>query len=149
MLANPAGQPDDLLIAAGQLVVTGPVATVGYAQVIVAGQLVAPAASRETLEPRVQVQGQTVWYRGDEPRIFYEDARVGPDFFRLLDRPVSLILFENLTVEPGVTESMLREKVTEIAMFEDLIAPAELVGVLQVLTTDAFGTIRIDDGPGR
>jgi hypothetical protein len=148
-LANPGGQPADILVAAGQVVVTGPVTTVGYAQVFVAGQLVAPAASREMLEPRVQVQGQAAWYRADEPRVFYEDTRVGPDFFRLLDHPVSLVLFEDLTIAPGVTESMVREKVTDIALFEDLMAPAELVPVLQVLATDAFGEIRADDGPGR
>ena len=77
MLANPAGEVSDILIAAGQVIVTGPVPTVGYAQVIVAGQLIAPEASREALEPRIQVTGQAVWYRGDPPRILLEDIRVG------------------------------------------------------------------------
>ena len=53
MLANPAGEPDDILIATGQVVVTGSVSTVGYRQVVVAGQLIAPAASRDLLEPRM------------------------------------------------------------------------------------------------
>ena len=43
---------------------------------------------------------------------------------------------------------MLREKVTGISVFGDVTGPPELVGALQVLTTDAFGTIRAADGQG-
>jgi hypothetical protein len=148
MLANPAGEPADVLIAAGQVVVTGQVAAVGYAQVIVAGQLIAPESGRELLEPRLQAQGQTVWYRADSPRIIFEDTRVGPDFFRLLDQPVSLVVLGDLSIAPGVTEAMVREKITDIVLLGDLTAPAGLVPVFQVLATDAFGAIRADDGPG-
>jgi hypothetical protein len=148
MLANPAGQADDMLIAAGQVVITGEVTTVGYRQVIVAGQLAAPAASRDVIEPRAQVQGQAAWYRGEDPRVFYGDISLGPDFFRLLDHPVSLVVLGDLTITPGVTEAMMREKVTGISVFGDATAPSGLVGALQALTTDAFGDIRADDGPG-
>ena len=148
MLANSAGQPDDLLIAAGQVVVTGPVTTVGYRQVIIAGQVAAPAASRDVIEPRVQIQGQAGWYRGDDPRVFYEDTALGPDFFRLLDQPVSLVVLGDLTIADGVTEAAMREKVTGICVFGDVTAPPGLVGVVQALTTDAFGSIRASDGPG-
>ena len=148
ILANPAGQPDDVLIAAGQVVVTGPVTSVGYAQVLVAGQLVAPAASREMLEPRIQAQGQSAWYRSDDPRIIIEDTRLGPDFFRLLDHPVSLVVLADLSITPGVTEAAVLEKVADIVLLGDLTAPGDLVPVLQVLAVDAFGAIRADDGPG-
>jgi len=148
MLANPAGQADDMLIAAGQVVVTGNVTTVGYRYVIVAGQLAAPEASRDAIEPRIQVQGQAGWYRGDDPRIFHDDTSLGPDFFRLLDQPVSLVVLGDLTITAGVTEAMMREKVTGICVFGDATAPPELVGVLQALATDAFGAIRASDGPG-
>jgi hypothetical protein len=147
-LANSAGGRDDVLLAAGQVVLTGPIATVGYAQVVVAGQLIAPAASREVLEPRLQVQGQVVWARSDEARVFTDDTEVGPDFFRLLDQPVSLVLLGDLTITAGVTEAMLREKVTDIVLLGDVTAPAEVVPMLQVLAVDALGTIRASDGPG-
>jgi len=147
-LANPAGQPDDILVAVGQVAVSGPVATVGYAQVIVVGQFIAPEASRDVLEPRMQVQGQVAWYRSDDPRLIFEDTRLGPDFFRLLDHPVSLLVFGDLSIAPDVTESMVREKVTDIVLFGDVTAPAELVGLLQVLVTDAYGSIRAAGGPG-
>ena len=147
-LANPAGQPEDVLLAAGQVVVTGPVTSVGYAQVIVTGQLVAPAAGREVLEPRMQVHGQSAWYRSDDPRVIVEDTRFGPDFFRLLDHPVSLVVLADLSIAPGVTETKLQEKEADNILQSDLTAPADLVPALQVLATDAFGTIRADDGPG-
>ena len=137
-----------MLIAAGQVVISGEVTTVGYRQVIIAGQLAAPAASRDVIEPRAQVQGQAAWYRGDDPRVFYDDIALGPDFFRVLDHPVSLVVLGDLTIAAGVTEAMMREKVTGLYVFGDATAPPGLVGVLQALTTDAFGAIRASDGPG-
>lgn len=148
ILANSAGQPDDMLIAAGQVVIAGEIATVGYRQVIIAGQLAAPAASRDVIEPRAHVQGQALWYRGEDPRVFSGDATLGPDFFRLLDHPVSLVVLGDLTITAGVTEPMLREKITGISVSGDAMAPSELVGMLQVLAGDVFGEILASDGPG-
>ena len=51
MFANPTGGPDDVLVVAGQLVVTGPVAKVGYRRVVVAGQMVAPRDSQACSAP--------------------------------------------------------------------------------------------------
>jgi hypothetical protein len=110
-----AGQANDMLIAAGQVVITGEVTTVGYRQVLIAGQLAAPAASRDVIEPRAQVQGQVAWYQGNDPRVFHDDTSLGPDFFRLLDHPVSLVVLGDLTITAGVTEAMMREKITGIS----------------------------------
>ena len=148
MLANHAGQAGDMLIAAGQVVISGEVTTGGYRQVIIAGQLAAPAASRDVIEPRAQVQGQVAWYRGDDPRVFYDDLTLGPDFFRVLDHPVSLVVLGDLTIAEGVTEAIVREKVTSLNVFGNVTAPAAIVGVLQALATDVFGVIRASDGPG-
>lgn len=147
-LANAAGTPDDILLAAGQTVVTGSVSSVGYAQVIAAGQLFAPAASREVLEPRIQTLGQSAWYLSDDPRVFFQDAHLGPDFFRLLDHRISLIVMAGVSFTAGVTEAAVQEKVADIINFGSLTAPADLVPVLQVLTTDNFGSIQADDGSG-
>lgn len=124
------GAADDVLIITGMLIitsaVTGPVprrihvvgtvlaprgSEAGYRYVIIAGQLAAPEASRDAIEPRIQVQGQAAWYRGDNPRVFHDDTSLGPDFFRLLDHPASLVVLGDLTIAEGVTEAMLREKV--------------------------------------
>lgn len=148
MLANTAGKPDDMLIVAGQVTVTGEVTAIGYQRVIIAGQVAAPEASRGALEPAVQIQGQVCWYEGDDPRVFMSDSSLGPDYFRLLDHRVSLVVFGSLSIAAGVTETMLLEKVAGIALFGDVTAPPELLGAVQVLATDVFGDIRASDGPG-
>jgi hypothetical protein len=43
---------------AGQLIVTGPVAKVGYRRIVVAGQVLAPQDSQPVLGPAVIVKGQ-------------------------------------------------------------------------------------------
>ena len=151
VLANPAGQPDDILVVAGQVVVTGEVTSVGYRTTIIAGQLAAPAASRDALEPVIQIQGQAIWYDGANPRVYNGDARIGPDFLRLLDAPATLVVLGDLIIEEGVTEAALREKLSGLAVFGDVIAPAELIGAVQVVATDILGDItasgRASDGP--
>lgn len=144
--ANPAGQPDDILVVAGQIVVTGPVTKVGFAKVIVGGQFVAPAASQDVLEPWLEAGGQIAWYRGDNPWVAMESTALGPDFFRLLNEPISLVVMDTVTIQSGVTEDAVREKVVGITLFDDIVAPPELVSVLQALTTDALGSIRVADG---
>lgn len=146
MLANRAGRPDDMLIVAGQVAVTGEVDTVGYRNVIIAGQVAAPEASRDAIESAVAVQGQVCWYKGDDPHVFMSDASLGPDFFRLLDHRISLVVFGSLSIGAGVTEATLLEKVAGIALFGDITAPPELLGAVQVLATDVFGDIRASDG---
>jgi hypothetical protein len=148
MLANPAGSREDIFVAAGQVVVTGEVTTVGYRSVVISGQFAGPAASRDAIEPVAHIQGQAAWYEGDSPRVFNADATLTPEFFRALDHPVGLVVFGGLAVAAGVTETMLREKITSVIVFGDATAPPELVGVLQALATDVFGDIRASDGPG-
>jgi hypothetical protein len=148
LLANPAGQPDDILVVAGQVVVTGQVTSVGYRTAIIAGQLAAPTASRDVLEPTIQVQGQVIWYEGANPRVYNGDARLGPDFFRLLDAPTALVVLGDLIIEEGVTEAALREKFDGLAVFGDVIAPAELIGAVQIAATDVLGDIKASDRAG-
>ena len=141
ILANAAGRPDDILVAAGEVVITGEITSVGYALTLIAGQLAAPAASRDVLEPAIQTQGQVTWYEGANPRVFNGSASIGPDFLRLLAGPTSLVVLGDLTIEETVTEAAMQEKVAGLAVFGDVIAPAGLVGVVQFLATDVFGDI--------
>jgi hypothetical protein len=141
VLANSAGRPDDVLVVAGQVVVTGEVTTVGYRTAVIAGQLAAPAASRDVLEPAVQIQGQVIWYEGANPRVYNGDAQLNADFLRLLDAPIALVVLGDLNVADDVTEAALREKISAIAVFGDVIAPPPLIGMMQVLATEVFGDI--------
>jgi hypothetical protein len=146
-LANRTGEPSDILIAAGQVVVTGEVGPIGYHQIFVAGQMLAPEAAQGELETRTETQGQTVWYRSADPRIFYDAVELGPDYFRLLDHPISLITLGDLTIGSGVTIDLLRENVADLVVLGDVRAPAEAVPAVQVLATAILGQIRVADGP--
>ena len=149
VLANAAGRPDDILVVAGEVVVTGEITTVGYRTALIAGQLAAPAASRDVLEAAIEVQGQSTWYEGANPRVFNGSTQLGPDFLRLLDPPAALIVLGDLTVEEGVTEAALLEKLAGLTVFGDVIAPAGLIGAVQVLATDVFGAIKASEAGSR
>lgn len=146
-LANHGGEPGDILVAAGQLIITGGVETIGYGQIFAAGQVIAPEAAQGELESRMDTQGQMLWYRSGDPRVLYDDVELGPDYFRLLDHPVSLVALGDLTIGAGVTAELLREHVTDIVALGDVHAPAEAVPGVQVLATDIYGQIRVADGP--
>lgn len=151
-LANPAGGPDDVLVVAGQFLVTGPVTQVGYRRIVVAGQMLAPRDSQSLLGPITVVKGQLTWYSG-QPRFFVGKERFGRSFFELLDRPLSLALVGRFEIEPDVPPELLRSKVEEITLVGKLIAPRELIGVLQLLTTENTGRITVpedsEDDPER
>ena len=141
-LANPAGRPDDILVVAGQLIVTGPVAKVGYRRVVIAGQVLAPRDAQAVLGPALVVKGQLAWYSG-QPRIFVGKETFGRSFFELLDRPASLALVGRFEVDPDVPPELLMEKVKDITLVGKLVAPSQLVGALQLLTTEKVGTITV------
>jgi hypothetical protein len=146
-LVNHGGEPSDILVVAGQAVITGEVGTIGYTQIFAAGQLIAPVAAQAELESRLDAQGQTLWYRSGDPRVLHDDVELGPDYFRLLDHPVSLIALGDLTIGAGVTAELLRDNVADIVALGDVYAPAGAVPAVQVLATDLYGRIRVADGP--
>lgn len=148
MLENRAGQPDDILLAAGEIMVTDDVREVGYRLVVAAGNIVAPEGSREVIEPRLQVHGAVAWYSGASPRAFHGSTSLGAGFFRQFGEPATVVSFGDLAILPDVTESLLREKVAGFTLFGRTSAPAELVGVVQFLATDAFQPIEASVGPG-
>jgi hypothetical protein len=150
VLANPGGNPDDILVVAGQLLVTGPVSTIGFRRIVVAGQVLAPRDSQPVLGPLATVKGQLAWYTG-QPRFFVGEDRFGRGFFELLDEPLSLALVGRFEIDPDVPAELLREKVAEITLVGKLVAPRQLIGVLQLLTTEKVGTIAVaeDDSEPR
>lgn len=145
MLENRAGQPGDILLAAGEVVITGEVREVGY-RLVVAGDVAAPESSREVLGPRLAVHGNIAWYSGASPRVFHGSTSLGAGFFRQLDEPGTEVSFGELVILPDVTESMLREKVRGFTLFGRASAPADLAGVIQFLATDVFQPIEASDG---
>lgn len=139
-LANSSGSQDDILLVAGQLLINSPVGNLGYQQIVVAGQLIAPRQSEALLVPTLSSFGQVVWYTGD-PRIFVGKDRFGSGFFELVDEPLSLILLGKFEIEPDVPPELVKEKVAEIVLAGQLRASPALVPVLQLLTKQKQGEI--------
>ena len=150
-LANEGGSNDDVLVVSGQVVVTGPIHAVGYQLIVGAGQLLLPRASQELLAPVLSSEGQLVWYAGDRVRVFTGHESFSQAFFELIDEPLALMLMGSIVIEDDVSASLLRDKVSEITLVGKIVAPREVVPVLQLLTTEKQGkivTAQDDDGAG-
>ena len=141
-LANQNGSPEDLLIVAGQLFVTGQVETVGYKEIYVAGQALIPRENEAVVSSHLQVAGQIIWYSG-EPRLFNGNEEFSVLFFEYLEEPVTLIINGMAKFQKGISPELLREKVTEIVLNGMIEAPAPLVPMLQVLTKEKNGSINV------
>lgn len=139
-LAHP-GAEEDVLVVAGQLLITTPVERVGYAGMIVAGQVYAPEGSEGALMAGItRLTGQVLYYSG-KPRFFVGEDRFARGFFEALDGPLSLILVGSFAIERGVEADLLKEKVAQILLAGHLRAPEELLPLVQVLAVEKAGTI--------
>jgi hypothetical protein len=148
-LANVGGTAEDILIAAGQLLVTGPVTKVGYQDVRVMGQAILPRSSQDILGPILQVAGQVIWYGGDNPRLYFGNDEFGRQLLELFDEPATLIVVGRATFQPDVTAELVKEKVAEIVLFGKIEAPRSIIPVLQYLTTEKYGSIvALEDSAG-
>ena len=149
-LANPKGDPSDILFLIGQTVITSPVDEVGFQHVVAAGQLMAPKESELALSSVLTCEGQLIWYEG-RPRLFLGAERFRRAFFELFDEPVALLLIGRFEIDDDVPPELLREKVSEITLIGKLRASAPLIPMLQFLVTEKQGTITTeqDDGDER
>ena len=93
------------------------------------------------LGPAITVKGQLVWYTG-HPRFFVGKERFGRSFFELLDRPLTMALVGPSRSTPTCPRSCCGQG-PEIVLVGKLIAPSQLVGVLQLLTTEKLGVITV------
>jgi hypothetical protein len=136
-----AGREDDVLVVAGQLLVTTPVERVGYREMIVAGQVYAPEGSEGALTAGIsRLTGQVFYYAG-KPRFFVGSERFGKGFFEVLEEPMAMILIGDFAIERGVPADLLKEKVSQILLAGNLQAPQDLLPLVQVLTVEKAGNI--------
>ena len=136
-----AGREEDVLVVAGQLLVTTPVERVGYGEMIVAGQVYAPQGSEGALTAGIsRLIGQVFYYSG-KPRFFVGSERFGKGFFEVLEGPMAMILVGDFAIERGVPADLLKEKVTQILLAGNLQAPQELLPLVQVLMVEKAGSI--------
>ncbi len=140
-LANLEGNAEDVLVVAGQLVITTPVEKVGYKEFIVVGQVLGPRGSETALATGLtRLTGQIAYYP-EGARFFVGKSRFAREFFELLQEPLAMVIIGKYVIESDVSVSLLRDKVSEIVLLGELTAPEELVGILQVLTIENYGEI--------
>jgi len=141
-LANPGGGEDDILVLVGQAIVTSKVERVGFKELHVIGQLLAPRGSQEALGPKIKrLTGQMLYYPLGA-RIFIGEQSFSREFFELLPGPTPLVLVGEFEMGKEVSPDLLKEKVPEIVLVGELRASKELVPLLQVLTVENIGEIK-------
>lgn len=144
-LANHGGTTGDVLVLAGDIILTSQVARVGFQEIFWGGRLLAPRASEGVLAPKLIGGGELLWY-GGEPRFFKGDETFGRGFFEALVGPVALVLVGDFRIENDVPAELLRAKISEVTLVGNLSARKELVSMLQVLTTEKYGHIGVSHG---
>jgi hypothetical protein len=145
-LANAGGQPSDVLLASGQLVVTSPIQRLGYQHVIAVSHVVVPSATSAELLPRVvSVGGQVVTSSGPV-RAFDGKDHFSAGLFALFEEPITLVLDGSFSFDDDVAPDLLRRSVSAIVLDGKIVAPRRLVPMLQLLCIARDGKIEsVDD----
>jgi hypothetical protein len=137
-----ASSPDSIWIVAGQMFITSPVREANCKEIRVSGQLFAPRGSEAALSAKItRMEGQTIYYP-EGARFFMGREDITAEFLELLPAPVPFMILGEAIFADDVTFDLLRNKVLEIGLAGKIIAPKELVPLLQVLTVDKMGEIR-------
>ena len=143
-LHNANGDDSDILLVSGDLIITSPITTIGYKQLIISGQLYVPKGSEQILSTVVShVTGQIIYYNHHHrPRIFMGRDRFGKDFFTYLKEPITMILMGEFEIESDVGVELLQEKIPEIILMGVLKTDdKKLLPLLQALTESKMGDI--------
>ncbi|MGH7910984.1 MAG: hypothetical protein ACREOV_04640, partial [Candidatus Dormibacteraceae bacterium] len=141
-LANRQGTPDDVLLVSGNLTMTGEVADIGYARLVVAGTLIAPATMQDALEPYLSAQS-ALWYVAP-PKVFKGSQTISRAFFQLLEEPVTLVLIGAIEIDADVTLDDVRPNIAAVFSRGALRAPRDVLGLFQV-RGDLAGAVKAMD----
>ena len=146
-LANLGGQPTDVLLATGQLVVTSPIERFGYQQVMAVGHLVLPASTQAEFAGRMtSLKGQLVTYTA-QPRVFHGKDHFSAGFFALFEEPITLVLDGSFSLDDDVSPELMRRAVAGIVLTGKIRAPRALLPMLQLLCIAREGKIESLDVP--
>ena len=145
VLANPAGQPTDVLLVSGTLVLTSSVEKIGYAQVVVLGNVLVPRGAEANVTGDVHTQGGRVIVYDAPPRVFDGKHTLSAGYFELLDKPITLVIDGKCTIDDDVTSEHIRSKVAGLVLDGKLVAPRNVVPALQVVALALDGTIAASD----
>ncbi|WP_219834042.1 hypothetical protein [Paenibacillus sp. R14(2021)] len=146
LFANRQGSPQDILVISGQIVLTSMIEQVGFKEVIVVGQLIAPKKAENDLAAAVtRLVGQIAYYSAETPRLFIGEDTFSKAFFDFIDDKLAMVLIGSFELDADVDAATLKQKVSEIVLIGDLKAPKELVPLLQYLAVTKLGSISAKD----
>jgi hypothetical protein len=140
-LANPAGQPTDVLLVSGTLVLTSAVESIGYQQVVVLGNVLVPRGAESSVAGRFHTQGGRVIAYDAPPRLFEGKHTLSAGYFELLDNPITLVIDGKCVIDDDVTPELIRQKVAGLVLDGKLVAPRHVIPALQVVALVLDGKI--------
>ena len=144
-LANVAGEPTDILLSVGNLVVTSPIQRLGYQHVVATGHVVVPRGTDSELLSRIiPVGGQLATYTA-QPKVFEGKDHFSADFFELFDEPITLVLDGKFSFDQDISRELLLQKLAGLVLDGKISAPRHLVPVLQARSIARDGKISADD----
>jgi len=145
--ANTNGAPEDVVVIAGQAVITSPVEKIGYQDVVLAGQLILPKGSDAVLGSALsRMVGQVVYYSNtSNVRLFIGEDSFSNSFFDYVEDKMSMVLIGDFNIEDDVQIESIKSKVSEIVLVGDLTASKALVPLLQYLAISKYGSINARD----
>jgi hypothetical protein len=140
------GSGDTILMLIGQALITSPVTQVGFKELRVMGQLVAPRGSEAALSAKTgQLLGQTLYYPwlgdGVELRTVTGEERISAGFLQALPKPVVLLAIGEVTFEEGIAPELLQAKMPAMAIIGQAFAPRDLLPTVQALASEHLGEI--------
>lgn len=140
-----SGDPETILVLVGQTFITTPVTSVGYKEIRVCGQLFAVRGSEIALTAKIShLTGQNFFLPADH-RIVMGEESLGVEFLELLPAGTAFVVMGKLYVDEDVPKALLLEKVQEIVLMGEILAPAHLLASLQMITKEKMGEIKQRD----
>src|SRR5712691_768809 len=133
-LANVTGQPTDILLVTGALVLASPVDSIGYQHVVVLGDVLVARSAQAALLGRVLPQGGQIIEYDATPQVFRGDESLSAGYFELLDAPITLVIQGKCKLEDDISPALLRQKVAGLVLQGKLTAPRRLLPVLQIVS---------------
>ena len=136
-----AGDPEDILFVAGQLIITTPVTNVGYQAIWAHGQILAIRGSETALGAKLKRLTGQILYLPAKARTVMGSESIGKAFLELLPEPTAMVIMGELTIEDDVTVELLQSKIVEFVLMGVIKAPKPLIPLVQVLTPEKMGEI--------
>jgi hypothetical protein len=138
----PADPDTSTLVIIGEAIITSPIREMGYKELHVTGELVAPKESEGILTSVLKrLTGQIAYYESNNARIFMEDQTFSSDFLAMFEEKTHFVIIGDAEFTPDVTAALIKEKISGFTVIGDLKVPAPIDAVVRFLSTAVYGDI--------